>query len=383
MNYLDWAATAIPDPAVLEESQEIALNYYGNPSSYHKPGKKARDKVTETRQRCASLLGVKPEQIIFTSGGTEGNNLVFGSLLRKKKSFSLIISGIEHPSGYDPAFLLKEKGGIIKTVNAAEDGIVDPRRFAELIDKDTALISVMLVNNETGAIQPIAEIADHIRKKEKEYRTRIHFHCDMVQALAKIPVDMNQLDIDSASFSAHKFRGPRGTGFLYLRKEKDFYTAGGEQEMGFRPGTENLPGIWGMSRTMEKYIPLVPDNSIKIGALRKTLRNQIQSLEFCRLIPEKSTDLYSPYIITFFVPRIPGEILVRVLSDKGFAVSTGSACSRTSTKRTRGLEHMGISKETALSALRVSFGYTTTAEEISEFCDALRDEVPLLLSMTT
>ena len=257
--YLDWAATAIPDPDILKKYTEDTTIFYGNPSSLHTPGRNAEKQLIQVRKRFADLLYCCPEQIIFTSGGSEANNMILSSLYLKKRKGDIIISGIEHPSVYESVKQLKLTGFNVKILNTEKNGIVEPVKLLKMINGDTLLISIMTVNNETGVIQPIKEIVKTIRDAEKKTGKKIFFHTDAVQAFGKININPVLWDVDSLSLSAHKIGGPRGTGALYLKKQINFLYKGGGQEMGLKPGTENLAGICGLVYAAEKKLKILGD----------------------------------------------------------------------------------------------------------------------------
>ena len=239
--YLDWAATALPDKEIIQTAVDMALETFGNPSSPHRRGKEAAALLSAERKNTAAALGTIPEQLFFTSGGTESNNIVISSLLNKKRPGNIVISGIEHSSVYEPAKMLEKFGWEVRIVNPEPGGRLSAADFTGHIDEDTRMASVIMVNNETGAVQPVKEIGRLIKTTEACRLT--HFHVDAVQAAGKYQLDLNKLPIDSASFSSHKFRGPRGSGLLYLKKHIAPLYAGGGQETGMRHGTENTFGI--------------------------------------------------------------------------------------------------------------------------------------------
>jgi cysteine desulfurase len=284
---------------------------------------------------------------------------------------------------YEPAQQLKQFGKTVHVVSANRNGFVDPQKIADRIDPQTTLVSVMLVNNETGAIQPLEQICSCIREKQREMGTSIHIHSDMVQALGKIPLALNTLDIDSATFSGHKLCAPRGVGLLYLRKPVPVLHRGGEQEFRLRPGTENLPGIWAFSQAAKKYLPSVAEHNKEAWRLKNLLRTELSETGFCEFIEEEGSPHYSPFITSILIPPAPGEVIVRVMSDKGYALSTGAACSTSQKKRTRTLENMGIERAKAFSAIRISIGYTTSKEDIRSFVHTLKQEIPPLLKIAT
>lgn len=384
--YLDWAATAPPDPGVLEAAERVAMDCYSNPSSIHKAGRNAEKRLIQAREGLAAVLGCRSEEIIFASGGTEANNMVLFSLLKKSRGKKIIISGIEHPSLFEPARILEQLGYKVDYVPAAASGFIDPSHIASRLDNHTALVALMLVNNETGAIQQVAETAAAISSFSRNTGRKVLLHTDAVQALGKIPLDLRELNVDSASFSAHKIGGPRGVGALFIRKESysDFLYCGGGQERGLRPGTENLPGICGMALAAEKSTEKLESEYNKTRKMMDFLLGELADMKAACIIPESrmtvDPDLFSPYILNLSFPPIPGEVLVRVLGDKGIMISTGSACS-SKKKGLRIAENMAVPKERALAAVRISLGRDTVPAELETLLRAFKKEVPPLLKI--
>ena len=374
LTYLDWASTAPASPQALEEYLGAARAYPGNPSSLHEDGKAARRALEEARTRLAVTLACGRERLFFTSGGTESNALILLSLLRRRDPGSLVISSIEHPAVFEQAAVLERLGWRVRRVDPGPDGTLDPGNIADACDGRTILAAVMAVNNETGAIQPLAAIRHALEEASGSGR-RIRLHTDAVQAFGKIPFEPEGLGMDSAALSSHKIRGPRGVGALYLRSTLEPLAAGGGQEGGIRSGTENLPGILAFERAAGIASTSLADNLEKARSLTDLLLSRLREIPDARPIPECRTPgdgRYSPWILSLALPGLPGETAVRVLSDAGFAVSTGSACS-SSRRRRRVLEAMGISEDLAFCTIRVSVGPTTVIAELEAFAEALRD----------
>jgi len=369
--YLDWAATAPPDPETIEEHARVAAGAFGNPSSDHAAGKAARELLQSARIRAARHLGARPEQVIFTSCGTESNNIVMLSLLLRKRTGSVVVSGIEHPSVFEPARLLAEMGFAVRFVPAERNGIVSPDRLLQAVDETTLLVALMYVNNETGAIQPVREVATLLAERARTGGRPIHLHSDCVQALGKLPVDCSALGLDSASFSGHKLGAPRGCGLLYLKRPLVPLYRGGGQESDLRPGTENLPAICATALAIERHAAAAgAEGRARAADLKGLLIERIGSIEGHRFIPpevETEPERYSPFILNVAFPPMPGEVLVRLMNDRGYAISTGSACSARKQKHLRVLQAMGVDHDLAFSAIRVSTGYTTTRAEIEAF----------------
>jgi len=385
--YFDWAATAPPDPGVLQAVEKVAMDCYGNPSSIHKAGRNAEKRLIQAREGLAAVLGCRSGEVIFTSGGTEANNMVLFSLIKKNRGKKIIISGIEHSSLFEPARILEQLGYKVDYVPAAASGFIDPAHIASRIDHHTALVALMLVNNETGAIQQVAETAAAISSFSRSTGRKVLLHTDAVQALGKIPLDLRGLNVDSASFSAHKIGGPRGVGALFIRKGSysDFLYCGGGQEGGLRPGTENLPAICGMALAAEKSKEKLESEYNRTRKMMDFLLGELAEMKGACIIPESRITadpaLFSPYILNVSFPPIPGEVLVRVLEDKGILISTGSACSSKKKKRLRIAENMAVPKERALASVRISLGRDTVPAELEALLSSLKKEVPLLLKI--
>lgn len=374
LTYLDWAATAPTSTEILDETVRAALAYPGNPSSLHAAGKAAREALEAARGRLAACLGCRSERLFFTSGGTEADSIILLSLLRRRNPGTLVISSIEHAAVHAQAAVLESLGWKVRRVAPEADGIVPAQRIADACDEDTVLVALMAVNNETGALQPLAETRALLDRASKAGR-RIGLHSDAVQAFGKIPFEPETLGLDSAAFSAHKVRGPRGAGALYLRAPLDPAANGGGQESGIRPGTENLPGILGFVRAAEISARDLPKEAAAAGARSDRLIANLRDIPGARPIPEcrgAGDGRYSPWILSLALPGLPGETAVRALSDSGFAVSTGSACSSSRRKR-RILEAMGVPEDIAFSTIRFSQGPTTSLEEIDAFSQVLRE----------
>ena len=390
MIYLDWAATARPDPAIIDAMAAAALEYPGNPSSPYPEGKAARAALEEARQRCADVLEVAPETLVFTSGGTEANNIVLMSRLLTREPGTILISGLEHPSTAEPARALSGLGWTVKDIPPEPDGRISPARAAYLLEKnpDTRLVAVMGVNNEIGAVMPLAEIAAEIRRYTgSPSRRPIHFHADLVQTAGKADFTFSELDVDSAAFAAHKIRGPRGVGLLYHRNPKfEAFLRGGGQEHGVRPGTENVAGAVAMALSLEKWGR--PDTGMT--ALGRKLLDGLMKVEGAEIVPAARAAApgdesppghphYVPAIIAAAFPPIPGEVLARVLAESGYAVSTGSACSNNKKgKLPKSMAAMKVPKDIATGMIRVSIGSETTEEDINGFLETLEGHVKVL-----
>lgn len=376
--YFDYAATSPSDPEILREALEISIEAYGNPSSIHGEGVKARKILEEARERCGKVLGVKGNQLFFTSGGTESDHLPLLSILRKPEKGRIIISGIEHPALREECENLRKIGYDVVTVNPDKNGFISPNIIEENITSNTLFITVMAVNNETGCVQPIYEIADRITEATKGKR-RPHFHVDCVQAAGKIPLDISHAGIDSAAFSGHKIAGPRGIGLLYIAKPSSFqsFLVGGGQEQNVRSGTENLFGAVAFSKCLEKYF--LKEEAVSQRKLTSDFIKELSSINNCVLVPEIRGDLseenqgrFSPFVVQAAFKGIPGQVMVRALDAKGFSISTGSACSAKKQSRPI-LEAMKVSRDLQDSAVRFSFGAFTTEDGMKKLVQAVKE----------
>lgn len=374
--YFDWAATSLPESPLLSESLQSSIGQFANPSSRHADGRSARAALEDARSRCAAVLGVDPKTLVFTSGGTESNNLVLQSVLLRGAGRGVIASAIEHPSVAEPLERLGRLGVEAAKVRPEADGRVSPEVLSRAVARrpETELVSVMAVNNETGAVQDVRELVGAVRAAGG--KKRIRFHCDAVQAIGKTELDLSGWDVDSAALSAHKIGGPRGIGLLYARAPMEALYAGGEQENGMRAGTENLFGALAFAAVLEKYAKpeIVAEAARGASARWERLIEELKKIDGCSLIPEDRAPedkRFSPYILQAAFKGIPGEVFVRAMDDLGFSVSTGSACSSRSKKRPV-LEAMGIDGTTAFEAVRFSQGRLTTDEDIGALIDGIR-----------
>jgi len=357
--YLDWAATAIP------VNHNNTVPVYGNPSSVHLEGRMAKDALESARSRCARVLGVPAEKLYFTSGGTESNALALHSLLLRKGKGQILCSAIEHPSVRENCLVLKKLGLSVSAVAVEKDGRVSERTLSAALEKhvDTRFAAIMGVNNETGAVMDLKSLISLVRQNRGENKRTVHFHCDLVQALGKVPVDISLWDPDSASFSGHKLGAPRGVGLLYLKKALEPLCTGGEQERGIRPGTENTAGALALADVLElRASPAtVKAEKEKAGERFRYLIKELKKIRRCGLIPEdreEEDSRFSPWILQLRFKDAPGAVMVRALDDAGIAVSTGSACSSASPERPV-LSAMGISEAARLEGIRISQGWST------------------------
>jgi cysteine desulfurase len=377
MTYLDWAAAAPPNELVHLEAAEVAESSFANPSALHIAGRDANRKLEEARDRIGALLGLKARELSFTSGATEANNIILSSLLLRPTKGSIITADFEHDSVYQPCRLLASHGFDVRFVRAGRDGRVDPDRVLRLIDTTTMLVSLMHVNNVTGAILPIEEIVSAIRKHSVGGK-RIHIHSDMSQSVGRLCVSLDSLDIDSATMSGYKIGGPRGAGLLALKRPIEPLYRGGDQEHRIRPGTENLYAVWGVMRAMETVWNSIDENFSHAQRIKSQFIETCDEIDGAVIIHGNTYAdpmRYSPFIATVSFPGIPAEVLMRVLGDKGFVIATGSACSAKRKTDTRVLSSFGYSENESRGTIRVSWGPDTTRTEIQAFLNYLRESV--------
>ncbi len=376
MSYFDWAATSLPNKDILQESLDVSLAFSANPSGVHDKSIASKKKLEEARKRCADALSVKEGSIIFTSGGTESNYLPMLSLLQRQASGSILVSAIEHSAVKEQAIAMERCGLKVINVSCDKDGIVKPEHVIQKLQDDTLLVCIMAVNNETGAVQPIEEIADAITEHCKG-KKRPKLHVDAVQAIGKVPFNLAHPGIDTAAISAHKLCGPRGSGILYMKDRQEPFLRGGGQEGGLRSGTENLFGIWALMRCLEEYAQKekLARHIEKQSTLMSDFIAKLADIKTCGIIPENrvnESQNYSSWVIQASFDKIPGEVMVRSLSQKGFYISTGSACSSRKVNRPV-LAAMGIGKDVATNTVRFSFGVETTKVEVDALLEAVKD----------
>lgn len=379
--YFDWAATSPADEEILTAALKESIEYYANPSAVHSEGAKSRTAFENARERAARTLGVKPDQVFFTSGGTESDHIPLLSLFTKPEKGQIILSGIEHPALREQCENMRKAGFEVVTVNPDKNGIVSVESVVEKITGKTQFITLMAVNNETGCIQPVYQLADAITKAT-EGKRRPHFHVDCVQAAGKIPLNVNYPGVDSAAFSAHKICGPRGIGILVLKKPLNPFLTGGGQEKNIRSGTENLFGAIAFSKCLEKFFfEKSNDHYEQQKADTMWFISEIAKLKGCSLVPplrgeltEEAQKNFSPYVLQAAFKGIPGNVMVRALDSKGFSISTGSACSAKKLNRPI-LAAMGSSKDIQETAVRLSFGPLTTRAAMEELLKAIRQVV--------
>ncbi|WP_438446259.1 cysteine desulfurase family protein [Gorillibacterium sp. sgz5001074] len=370
MLYMDYCATTPPYSEVIETISECMRIFYGNPSSLHRVGLEAEDMLRKARQVTASALGVKPSEIVFTSGGTESNNTALKgvSAAYRSRGRHIITSAIEHASVYEAARQLEADGYRVTFLPVDETGAVSVRDVEQAITKDTIMVSLMAVNNETGRIQPVEEVGRMLLQYPK-----IVYHVDAVQALGKIRTDVKAWNADLASFSAHKFRGPKGVGFLYRREGVNLVPllAGGGQEMGLRSGTENVPVLVGMAKAVRMAVEKQPEATARMYGLRSILTERLKHLENVLLHGSPEAAGMAPHVVHFSCPGYKPEVVIHALEERGICISTRSACASGEETPSRVLQAMGLGREEAATGLRVSFSSEHTEQDMERMADEL------------
>lgn len=370
-HYFDWAATSPADEDILKQAVELTLTDWGNPSSTHTVGKNARTLLEQARERAAKALGVPASTVYFTSGGTESDQIPLLAQLAKPAAGTVLISSIEHPAVREQALVLKKCGWNVVQLPVDKNGIITAQTVLDALTSDTTLVCIMAVNNETGVIQPIYEIADAITKWSAGKR-KPKLHVDCVQAAGKIKLNLAHPGIDSAALSSHKICGPRGIGILYMKDAIDVFLRGGGQEKGIRSGTENVLGAIAFSLALERYYN--KDNSQQRQVTDDFVK-KLAALKGCTIVPAgrlENPELFSPYVVQASFNHIPGNVMLRALDSKGFYISTGSACSSKKNKRPV-LEAMHITPQISENAVRFSFGPHTTPAAIGELLCAVEE----------
>lgn len=377
--YLDHAATTPLDPAVLDEMLPYLRDRYGNASSLYHQGAEAREAVESAREIIADAIHADPEEIFFTSGGTEADNWAIKGIASASSAAKrhLLVSPIEHSAVLSSAGALAHTGFTVELLKVDMDGFVEPGEVARRIRSDTCLVSVMHANNEIGTIEPVEAIGAVCRERG------VPFHVDAVQSFGKLPLDVRQMNVDLLSLSAHKIYGPKGVGALYIRrgvKISPFFD-GGEQESGRRGGTINVPGVVGFGGAVKRAEEARPAETKRLTALRdRLIDGVVGSIKDVRLTGSRNRRL--PNNVHLCIGGVEGESMLLALDATGIAASAGSACSSGSVEPSHVLLAIGLPVETARGALRLSLGRSTTAEAVDYTVDKLSAIVAELRSLS-
>ena len=373
--YLDHNATTPLDERVLEAMLPFLRSQYGNASSRHELGTVARKAIDAAREQVAALVGVQASQVVFTSGGTEANNLFIKGGAGYLKPAQVAVSAIEHPCVARPAQELARSGWKVRKLAVTRDGVVDLADVEAALAEPTGLVSVTLANNETGVIQPVAEVAGMAKA------ARAWVHTDAVQALGKIPVDFEALDVHAMTLSAHKIYGPKGAGALVVDKRIELrpLLSGGGHERGLRSGTENVPAIVGFGAACELAAARLEEMGTRLDVLRNGLERGLDRLGAVVFGARANRVPNTTY---FALRGIDGETLVIELDKAGYAVAAGAACSSANPEPSATLVAMGVAPEIARGAVRVSLGAGTTGADIEGFVKALGETAGRLRKLT-
>ena len=370
MIYFDNSATTKPYPEALETYMQVASKILGNPSSLHRLGDQATRILDASRQQIADLIGKKSDEIFFTSGGTEGDNWVIKGVAFEKAQFGkhIIVSAIEHPAVKESAHWLKSQGFEVDFAPVDNKGFVDVEALADLIRPDTTLVSVMAVNNEIGSIQPIQAISELLADKPT-----ISFHVDAVQALAKTPTEKYLTErVDFATFSGHKFHGVRGVGFVYIKSGKKIMPllTGGGQERDYRSTTENVAGIAATAKALRLSMEKLDFFRSKTGQMKSVIRQAL--LDYPDIFVFSDEEDFAPHILTFGIKGVRGEVIVHAFEDYDIFILTTSACSSKAGKPAGTLIAMGVDKDKAQSAVRLSLDLENDMSQVEQFLTKLK-----------
>ena len=375
MIYADNAATTKMSAAAIHTMTSLLEETWGNPSSLYAHGQKAKDALEEARRDIAAVIGAAPREIIFTSGGSEADNQAIRSaamLGRMKGKTHIISTAFEHHAVLHTLEKLKKEGFEVTLLDVHENGLVVPEEVREAIREDTCLVTVMFANNEIGTIQPIREIGAICREK------KVLFHTDAVQAVAHIPVNVADDNIDLLSASAHKFHGPKGVGFLYARKgiRLSSLIEGGAQERGLRAGTENVPGIAAMAAALTETSARMAENAAHLTKMRDKLIDGLSQIPHSALNGDAVRRL--PGNVNFCFEGIEGESLLLLLDDRGIQASSGSACTSGSLDPSHVLLAIGRVHDVAHGSLRLSIGEDITEDQVDEIIRSVKEVVEYL-----
>lgn len=372
MIYFDNSSTTKPFQEVLDSFTKVSVEYFGNPSSLHRMGGQSEKLLLQARDQIAQLLNVQTNEIFFTSGGTESNNLAIkGAALKyKNRGNHLITTEIEHPSVKEAFSQLKESGFRVTYLPVDSNGVVKMEQLQKAITDETILVSVMHVNNEIGSIQPIKEIGQLLKKYSK-----ILFHVDHIQGIGKVPLSINNCHVDLLSISGHKFHGLKGTGVLFIRNGVGIspLLSGGGQEGKKRSGTENVAGIVAMAKALRITFIKQEKHKETMTAINHYLREQLEKIEGITI----HTPIHesAPHILNFSIKGFKAEVFVHALEEHGIYVSTTSACSSKKQQASNTLLAMGIPDEEAMSAIRISLSYENTIDEAKQFIEVVHNTI--------
>lgn len=379
--YLDNSATTRCSKAATDKMVELLTQDYGNPSSLHMKGVIAEKYITEAKKKIAKTLKVDEKELYFTSGGTESNNLaIIGSALANKRAgMHVITTSIEHASVTNPFIWLSENGFEVTYLGVDEYGQIKLEELKNAIRPDTILVSMMQVNNEIGALQPIEEAGKVI----KAANPKTLFHVDAIQSYGKMHIYPKKANIDMLSVSGHKIHGPKGSGFLYIKdktKVKPLIHGGGQQK-GMRSGTENVPAIAGLAVAAEEMYQSLEENREHLFSLRDYFIEEVEKLDGVSVNGKKDHDS-APHIVSVSIEGVRAEVILHTLEDRNIYVSAGSACSSNKPAISSTLQSIGLKKELLDSTVRFSFSAHTTKQELDYALEVMRETIPMLQRYT-
>ncbi len=363
MIYLDNSATTKPHEEVLHSYEQVSNQFFANPSSIHQLGAQVEQLQLKAREQAAYLLKIDPKEVIFTSGGTEGNNLAIKgiALNHQQRGKHIITTEIEHASVFETCKSLEKLGYDVTYLPVNKSGVIDINELEKAITNETILISVMHVNNEMGSIQPIRDIAQLAKRYPK-----LHFHVDAVQSIGKIPLQLIDSGIDLCTISGHKINGLNGTGMLFIKEGTSLFPLfhGGGQEFQQRSGTENVAGNVSFVKALRLIKEKETSKSDHFKELALSLRKSFQAMEGVFI---NSPENHAPHILNVSVPNLKPETVIHALYDGGVIISTQSACASKASEKSRVLHACGFSHDRSISGLRISMSYETTKGEIEQF----------------
>lgn len=374
--YFDNSATTRVYDEAIDIMVETMRNNYGNPSSLHLKGLDAEHLIKASAEKICKVLKCTPEEVVFTSGGTESNNMaIVGTALAKKRNGKhIVVSSVEHASVSAVMQFLIREGFEVTYIPSDEKGVVSPQAFADAVRDDTILVSCMHINNEIGSIMPVAEIGRLVKQKNPS----VYFHVDAIQSFGKIDVIPKNICADLVSVSGHKIHGPKGSGFLYIKKGTLIRPIiyGGGQQKNMRSGTENVPAIAGLGVAVEKTFQNFDEKIKGIRDIRNSLINGLTSMD--EVYSNTDTENGAPHIASISFVGVRAEVMLHSLEDKGIYVSSGSACSSNKAKESAVLTAIGLDKKRLESTLRFSFGEDNTQEEVDYTIKIVKELLPML-----
>ncbi|MDR1511797.1 MAG: IscS subfamily cysteine desulfurase [Endomicrobium sp.] len=382
--YLDNSATTIVDAEVVREMQSYFSDIYGNASSFHYFGRQAKMALNSARKKVADIVNAEPEEIFFSGCGTESDNIaILGVIAAHCKKGHIITTKIEHHAVLHTCKYLEKNGHEVTYLDVDKDGVISVEDFKKAIKGDTLLVTIMHANNEVGSIQPIESVASELKKINEKRKDKIYFHTDAVQTTGKIQLNVKKLGIDLLTMSAHKFNGPKGIGAIYIRKGVSVspITFGGHHEGELRPGTENIPCIVGFAKALEISSNRIEKYSKKVFTLREKLKKGILNVIPDVIINGSGNKAVSSILNVSF-SYIEGESLLLMLDMKGIAVSTGSACTSASAEPSHVLSAMRVNPISTQGAIRFSFDYNNTEEDVDYVLEVLPKVVSNLRLMS-